>query len=151
MRKIVLVAIGLLLLAVPVYASSFGDSLTGSGNWGLKVANALKGGKGLYGQSTNTEGGGSGVYGVSTGRTGRGTKAKVLWDLRPRQVAQPTVFMEERTHLMAGGFTHRTVLIWVVEQPLVTQAILRLERILLLWAKVQQLVVSPQPQWAKVQ
>jgi hypothetical protein len=72
MRKIVLVAIGLFLLAVPVYASSFGDSLTGSGNWGLKVANALKGGKGLYGQSTNTEGGGSGVYGVSTGRTGRG-------------------------------------------------------------------------------
>jgi hypothetical protein len=55
-----------------VYASSFGDSLSGSGNWGLKVANALKGGKGLYGQSTNTDGGGIGVQGVSTGRTGRG-------------------------------------------------------------------------------
>jgi hypothetical protein len=72
MRKSVLVGILLVALAVPVYASSFGDSLSGSGNWGLKVANALKGGKGLYGQSTNTEGGGSGVYGVSTGRTGRG-------------------------------------------------------------------------------
>jgi hypothetical protein len=72
MRKAIYVAILLVALAVPVYASSFGDSLSGSGNWGLKVANALKGGKGLYGQSTNTEGGGIGVQGVSTGRTGRG-------------------------------------------------------------------------------
>jgi hypothetical protein len=72
MRKAIYVAILLVVFAVPVYASSFGDSLTGSGNWGLKVANALKGGKGLYGQSTNTEGGGIGVQGVSTGRSGRG-------------------------------------------------------------------------------
>jgi hypothetical protein len=72
MRKAIYVAILLVALAVPVYASSFGDSLSGSGNWGLKVANALKGGKGLYGQSTNTDGGGIGVQGVSTGRTGRG-------------------------------------------------------------------------------
>jgi hypothetical protein len=72
MRKIVWIAILLVLFAVPVYASSFGDSLSGSGNWGLKVANALKGGKGLYGQATNRSGGGVGVYGVSTSQSGRG-------------------------------------------------------------------------------
>ncbi|MHA2086515.1 MAG: C1q-like domain-containing protein [Candidatus Thorarchaeota archaeon] len=72
MRKSVLVAIGLLLLAVPVYASSFGDSLSGSGNWGLKVLNSLQGGIGFDGQATNTEGNGIGVQGVSAGRFGRG-------------------------------------------------------------------------------
>jgi hypothetical protein len=72
MRKAIYVAILLVAFSVPVYASSFGDSLSGTGNWGLKVANALKGGIGLYGQSTNKFGGGVGVKGVSTGKTGKG-------------------------------------------------------------------------------
>jgi hypothetical protein len=72
MRKAFYVSILLVAFSVPVYASSFGDNLPGSGNWGLKVTNSLKGAKGLYGQATNRSGGGSGVYGVSTGQSGRG-------------------------------------------------------------------------------
>jgi hypothetical protein len=49
MRKAIYVAILLVALAVPVYASSFGDVITGSGTFGLKVQNQLIDGRAIWG------------------------------------------------------------------------------------------------------
>jgi hypothetical protein len=74
MRRIVWIALLLLVLAVPAYAveSHFGETWSASDNWGLKVLNSLQGGISFDGQATNTEGNGIGVQGVSNGRFGRG-------------------------------------------------------------------------------
>jgi hypothetical protein len=72
MRKIVYVALLLVALAVPVYASSFGDVITGSGTFGLKVENQLIDGRALWGLASASRGGGYGVFGQSKAQTGKG-------------------------------------------------------------------------------
>jgi hypothetical protein len=74
MRKSILVALAILVLAVPVYAveSHWGEEWFGSADWGLKVSNLQYSGKGFFGLSANTEGNGIGVQGESRSRSGRG-------------------------------------------------------------------------------
>jgi hypothetical protein len=72
MRKIVYVAILLVALAVPVYASSFGDVITGSGTFGLKVENQLIDSRAIWGLAATSRGGGYGVFGQSKSQNGKG-------------------------------------------------------------------------------
>jgi hypothetical protein len=69
MRKIVYVALLLVALAVPVYASSFGDVITGSGTFGLKVENQLIDGRALWGLASEAQTG-KGVWGSASKTTG---------------------------------------------------------------------------------
>jgi hypothetical protein len=72
MRKAIYVALLLVALAVPVYASSFGDVITGSGTFGLKVENQLIDGRAIWGLAAKSRGGGYGVFGQSKAQTGKG-------------------------------------------------------------------------------